>query len=83
MLTGASVVVMYALLCVAVLVGRLTGRTAHAPYRMPLFPLAPSVGLMALLYVLFVYLTQFYAWSGSLSLLEQHAFLVPAPLFGL
>ncbi|MEW6302995.1 MAG: hypothetical protein AB1705_05960 [Verrucomicrobiota bacterium] len=34
-------------------------------------------------YVLFVYFTQYYAWSGSLSLLEQHAFLVPAPLIGL
>jgi hypothetical protein len=43
------------------------------------FAILPVVGF----YVLFVYLTQFYAWSGSLSLLEQHAFLVPAPLFGL
>jgi len=43
------------------------------------FAILPVAGF----YVLFVYLTQFYAWSGSLSLLEQHAFLVPAPLFGL
>jgi hypothetical protein len=43
------------------------------------FAIVPLVGF----YVLFVYFTQFYAWSGSLSLLEQHAFLVPAPLFGL
>lgn len=38
---------------------------------------------VALLYVVFVYLTQYLSWNGSLSLLEQHAFLVPAPLLGL
>lgn len=34
-------------------------------------------------YVLFVYFTQFLSWNGSLSLFEQHAFLVPAPLMSL
>lgn len=34
-------------------------------------------------YVLFVWLTQYLSWQGSRSLLEQHAFLVPAPLLGL
>jgi len=34
-------------------------------------------------YVLIVYLTQYLSWHGSLSLLEHHAFLVPAPLMGL
>ncbi len=34
-------------------------------------------------YVLFVYLTQYLSWNGAMSLLEQHAFLVPAPLMGL
>ncbi len=34
-------------------------------------------------YAGFVWLTQYLSWHGSLSLLEQHAFLVPAPLFGL
>jgi hypothetical protein len=43
------------------------------------FAILPVAGF----YAVFVYLTQFYAWSGSLSLLEQHAFLVPAPLLGL
>jgi len=52
-LTGTSIVVMYALLCVAAMVGRASGRTAHAAYRMPLFPLAPMVGLLALLYILY------------------------------
>lgn len=30
-------------------------------------------------YVVIVYLSQYLAWNGSLGLLEQHAFLVPAP----
>ena len=51
--TGASVVVMYVLLCIAALVGRATGRTSHAAYRMPLFPLAPGVALLALVYILY------------------------------
>jgi len=35
------------------------------------------------LYVFFVYLTQYLSWNGALSLLEQHAFMVPAPLMNL
>lgn len=31
-------------------------------------------------YVLVVYLTQYLSWHGVLSLIEQHAFLVPAPV---
>lgn len=34
-------------------------------------------------YVVIVWSTQYLSWYGSLGLLEQHAFLVPAPLFGL
>ncbi len=34
-------------------------------------------------YAFIVWLTQYLSWHGSLSLLEQHTFLVPAPLFGL
>lgn len=34
-------------------------------------------------YVFIVWLTQYLSWHGSFSLLEQHAFLVPAPLLGL
>lgn len=52
-LNGTGVVVMYLLLCLGVLVGRATGRTAHAAYRMPLFPLAPIIGLAALVYILY------------------------------
>jgi hypothetical protein len=34
-------------------------------------------------YAFFVWLSQYLSWHGSLSLLDQHAFLVPAPLLGL
>jgi hypothetical protein len=34
-------------------------------------------------YVFFAYLTQYLSWHGSFSLLEQHAFMVPAPLMNL
>lgn len=34
-------------------------------------------------YALIVYLTQYLSWNGTLSLLEQHAFMVPAPLMNL
>lgn len=43
------------------------------------FALVPVV----VFYVFFVYLTQYLSWNGSLSLLEQHAFMVPAPLMNL
>ncbi len=38
---------------------------------------------VALVYCLVVYLTPFLSWNGARSLLEQHAFLVPAPLMAL
>lgn len=43
------------------------------------FAAIPVVGF----YVFFVYLSQFYSWDGAFSLLEQHAFMVPAPLMGM
>jgi amino acid transporter len=50
-LSGTGLVAIYAGICVAVMVGRRTGKTSHAPYRMPLYPLAPVVTLLALGYV--------------------------------
>jgi len=38
---------------------------------------------VALAYTIVVYFTPYLSWNGSLSLLEQHAFLVPAPLMAL
>ncbi|MFI6901364.1 APC family permease [Nonomuraea sp. NPDC050394] len=51
--TGTSLVVIYAALCVAVIGGRRNGSTAHGVYRMPLYPLAPVVALAALAYVIY------------------------------
>ncbi|MDI1311940.1 DUF4013 domain-containing protein [Prosthecobacter sp.] len=43
------------------------------------------VGILpvALAYTLVVYFTPYLSWNGAWSLLEQHAFLVPAPLMAL
>jgi amino acid transporter len=48
-LTGAMIVVVYGTLCIAALAGRWGGSTAHARYRMKLFPWIPVAGLLALL----------------------------------
>ncbi len=52
-MTGTAIVVVYAALCIAVIVGRHTGATAHARYRMPLFPLPPLLALIVLAYVIY------------------------------
>ncbi len=38
---------------------------------------------IVLIYALVVWLTQYLSWHGSYSLLEQHAFMLPAPMLGL
>jgi amino acid transporter len=48
MLTSTGILVIYAGVSVAVMVGRRTGTTAAGHYRMPLYPLAPVVSLLAL-----------------------------------
>ena len=52
-LSGTGLVAIYAGIAIAAMVGRRTGATAHAPYRMPLYPLAPIVTLLALAYVVY------------------------------
>jgi amino acid transporter len=52
-LTGTWLVIVYGLLCLGVIVGRATGRTARAPYRMPLFPMAPVIVIAAVAYILY------------------------------
>ena len=47
-LSGTGLVAIYAGLAVAAMVGRRSGATAHARYRMPFYPLAPLVTLAAL-----------------------------------
>jgi amino acid transporter len=49
--TGTSLIVIYALLCVAVIVGRSNGATANGHYRMPFFPIPAVIGLLALIYI--------------------------------
>ena len=49
--TGTSLVAVYAALCLAVIAGRRNGSTKHAAYRMPLFPLPPIAALVVLGYV--------------------------------
>jgi amino acid transporter len=51
-INGTGVTFIYLSLALAVIVARLTGTSAHAPYRMPLFPLAPAVALISLVGVL-------------------------------
>jgi len=48
MLTATGIVGTYVLVSISALVGRATGSTARGHYRMPLFPLAPYVALLAL-----------------------------------
>jgi amino acid transporter len=50
-LTGASLVLNYALVALAALVGRMVGASDHSPYRMPLWPVAPILALAALIYI--------------------------------
>ena len=47
-LSGTGLVAIYAGIALATIAGRRHGQTAHAPYRMPLYPLAPGLTLVAL-----------------------------------
>ena len=51
--TGTGIILVYALLCAAAIIGRRSGTTAHGHYRMPLFPLAPLVGFVVLAYIVY------------------------------
>jgi amino acid transporter len=52
-LTGTGIVFVYIAVCLGAITGRQSGKTAHAPYRMPLYPFWPVIGLIALAYVLY------------------------------
>lgn len=49
--SGAGLIAIYAGIAFAAMIGRRTGKTAHARYRMPLYPLAPIVTLIALVMI--------------------------------
>jgi amino acid transporter len=51
--SGGGLIVTYAAIAIAALIGRRGGATAHSQYRMPLFPAAPIVTLIALVGVLY------------------------------
>tara|TARA_R110002096_G_scaffold173997_9_gene349631 strand:- start:4709 stop:5866 length:1158 start_codon:yes stop_codon:yes gene_type:complete len=62
------------------------GRAASSPE--PAFGLFRWISRVAILpiafaYAFWVFLMQYFSWSGAASLLEQHAFLLPAPLLSL
>ena len=50
-MSGTGLVAIYAGIALAAIAGRRSGATAHAGYRMPLYPLAPAVTLLALPYI--------------------------------
>jgi amino acid transporter len=53
MLTGTGIVLVYIGVCLAAIFGRRSGASDAALYRMPLYPVWPVVGLIALAYVLY------------------------------
>jgi amino acid transporter len=53
-LSGTGIVIVYAAVCLASIIGRSKGASRDASYRMPLYPLWPVAGLLALAYVLYV-----------------------------
>ncbi len=79
MLTGASLIVVYAALCVAAILGRHNGFTAHAVYRMRWFPIPPLLALAALGYV--TYQTARDPVIGRPSLLVTLGILVLAGIY--
>jgi amino acid transporter len=52
-LNGGGLIVTYAAIAMAAIVGRRNGATAHAQYKMPLFPIAPAFVLLALVGVVY------------------------------
>ena len=73
-LSGSGLVVIYAGIAVAAMVGRGTGASSHAAYRMPLYPLAPIVTLIALAFV--VYFSWFDLAEGRPGLIATAAQIV-------
>lgn len=52
-ITGTGIALIYAAVCIAAIVGRRTGSTSHAAYRMSLYPFWPIIGLAAIAYVIY------------------------------
>lgn len=78
-ITGTSLVVIYAALCIAVIAGRLNGTTNHTHYRMPFFPWPPIIALLVLGYV--VYANALDAEIGQPSLLATGGMILISALY--
>jgi len=66
-LNGTGLVAIYGGIALAAMAGRRNGASAHAPYRMPFYPIAPIVTLLALAYV---------AWTSWLDVEEGRPGLI-------
>jgi amino acid transporter len=77
--TGTSIAIVYAAVCVAAIAGRSSGTSSHAAYRMPLYPLWPMLGLAALAYVF--YASAFDPEIGRPSLIANAGIVVLSLLY--
>jgi amino acid transporter len=77
--SGTSLVVIYALLCVAVYAGRRNGATSGGHYRMPLFPVPAILAFLALVYVAYQNLLD--PTFGRPSLMATLAIVVVAAIY--
>ena len=77
--TGTALMVVYGFLCLAIIAGRRNGTTAHARYRMPLYPLPPILALVAIAYIIVTNVTD--PHTGLLSLLATVIILAASALY--
>lgn len=77
--SGTSLVVIYALLCLGAIAGRRNGATANGHYRMPLFPVPAVLAFLALVYVAYQNLLD--ASFGRPSLMATLAIMAVAAVY--
>lgn len=77
--SGTSLVVIYALLCLGVIAGRRSGATANGHYRMPFFPVPAVLAFLALVYVAYQNLLD--ASFGRPSLMATLAIMAVAAVY--
>ncbi|TCO50672.1 APC family permease [Actinocrispum wychmicini] len=78
-LTGSSLIIVYAALCFGAIVGRRNGSTAHGAYKMPLYPLPPVLAIIGMGYV--TYQTATDPTVGRPSLFVTLGVLVAAAIY--
>ena len=77
--SGTSLVVIYALLCLGAIAGRRNGATANGHYRMPFFPVPAVLAFLALVYVAYQNLLD--ASFGRPSLMATLAIMAVAAVY--